>query len=316
MTNDNVKLYVEPRKVSTWTAFKKEKGPYSIALDGRVHSPTKRDPTGPYANFDHHSGVDRLATRSTSGQVHLELNMGLMNTFRQNGIPRADVYVNDADEDTCLAYWLLKHSDEVAPHKNPLVNRLTNVEDLLDCTAGAYPLGNTSMRRKMAWIFKPYNDARFAGKIAEMGEREMRNIIEAVEVRITKHIYNEGEELALEGHFERLGGGTIWAFTNETGPASRMAMYEAGVNAFASVVAEKEDGSRVYTLGRASVWVPFDLPRLFKALNKEEAKYVEIGPMNKWAGSDTIGGSPRQTGSKIEPKKLQEIIETTLYSKK
>ena len=303
-----ISLYVEPRKVYRWTEFKKEKGPYSIGLDGIIDSPTKRDPRGPYANFDHHSKVDRIATRSTSEQVHMEINMGLFDTFRYDGVPQADVYVNDPDEDTCLSWWLLKNFELVRGHANPRINRLVYCEDRLDCTAGAYPFGDTKMRRQMAWIFEPYNEARFQGRVAQMDASEMRNVMESVEARINNHIFGEGRELALEGHYEKIGGGEGWSFVRETGPASRMAMYNDGICAFASLVAEKPDGSRVYTLGRKSVWVPFDLRLLYEKLNQEEAEM--IGPNNLWGGSDTIGGSPRETGSMIEPERLQELIST------
>ncbi|HLC71450.1 MAG TPA: hypothetical protein VJI32_05560, partial [Candidatus Nanoarchaeia archaeon] len=137
-----IELHVEPRKVYTWSEFVGAKPPYSIALDGFVNAPTQRNPRGPYANFDHHSGVDRLATRSTSEQVHMEINMGLFDTFRMNGVPTAHVHVNDPDEDTCLAWWLLKNNEQVRGHANPRINRLVYCEDRLDCTAGAYPFGD------------------------------------------------------------------------------------------------------------------------------------------------------------------------------
>src|SRR3989338_8383464 len=308
----SIELHVEPRKVYTWDEFREQKQPYSIALDGFVHDSTKRDPKGPYANFDHHTKSDRLATRSTSEQVHMEINMGLLDTFRRNGVPTAHVYVNDPDEDTCLAWWQLKNHELIKEHANPRINRLVYCEDRLDCTAGAYPFGDIKMRRQMAWIFEPYNNARFHGRVAQMDSAEMRNVVEAVEGRINAHIFGESGELALEGHYERIGGGNGWTFVRETGSASRMAMYNDGICAFAALVAEKPNGSRVYTFGRRSVWVPFDIPALYKRLNKEEGDLVD--PNNQWGGSDTIGGSPRETGSRIEPKKLQQIINEVLQS--
>ena len=308
-----IDLNIEPRKVYSWSDFKTQKPSYSIALDGFVDSATRRDPKGPYANFDHHSKVDRLATRSTSEQVHMEIKLGLFDTFRKDGIPEAHIYVNDPDEDTCLAWWLLKTNDEVRNHADPRINRLVYCEDRLDCTAGAYPFGDTSMRRKMAWIFQPYNEARFNGRVAQMEEAEMRSIIESVEARISSHIFGEGGELLLEGNYERIGGGPGWTLTKETGPASRMAMYNDGITAFAALVAEKPDGSFVYTLGRRSVWTPFKLKELYSRLNEEEFNIVNDS--NNWGGGDTIGGSPRDTGSKLSPEKLQEIINSTLTSK-
>lgn len=221
-----IELHIEPRKVYSWKEFKKQKPPYSIALDGFVDSSTRRDPRGPYANFDHHSRTDRISTRSTSDQVYMEINLNLFDTFCRGGIPYAHIYINDPDEDTCLAWWLLKNNELVKNHATPLINRLVNCEDKMDCTAGAYPLGNIHIRREMAWIFEPYNEARFHGRVAQMDENEMRNVTESIEGRITDYSLGKGGELALEGHYKRIGGGENWVFTKETGPASRMAMYE------------------------------------------------------------------------------------------
>lgn len=277
-----IDLNIEPRKVYTWSDFKKRKPSHSIGLDGFIDSPTRRDPRGPYANFDHHSSVDRLATRSTSGQIHMEIKLGLFDTFRKNGAPEAHVYVNDPDEDTCLAWWLLRNNDRVRNFADARIDRLVYCEDRLDSTAGAYPFGDTSMRRKLAWIFKPYNEARFDGRLAQMQEPGMRDLIESVEARITSYVLDGGDELHLKGHYEKLGGGPGWVLTKETGPASRMAMYNDGITAFAALVAEKPDGSFLYTIGRRSVWSPFNLQDLYSRLNAAEDDIVNGA--NKWGG--------------------------------
>ena len=98
-----IELRIEPRVVLSWEQFQLEKPPFSIALDGYVNEGTRRNPSGPYANFDHHSHVDRISTRSTAEQVHMEINLGLFDTFRVKGKPFANLYVNDCDEDTTLA---------------------------------------------------------------------------------------------------------------------------------------------------------------------------------------------------------------------
>ena len=305
-----IDLNIEPRRVYSWSDFRRQKPPYSIALDGFVDSSTTRDPEGPHANFDHHSRVDRLSTRSASEQVHIEIKLGLFDTFRKSGVPEAHVCVNDPDEDACLAWWLLKNNEKVEKRSDPRINRLVYSEDRLDCTAGAYPFGDTSMRRKMAWIFQPYNEARFSGEIARMEQAEMRIIIESVEDRINRYVLGERGEVPLKGHYERIGGGSVWALTRETGPASRMAMYNDGITAFAALVTGKNDGSYVYTLGRRSVWTPFNLQELYSRLNAEEAAIVN--DQNRWGGSDTVGGSPRETGSRLSPERLEEIINSVI----
>ena len=237
----------------------------------------------------------------------MEINLGLFNTFRKEGIPHANLYINDPDEDTCLATWLLMNNEQVRNHAQPQINRLVYCEDHLDCTAGAYPFGDTSFRRQMAWIFEPYNDARFSGKLAQMDAPEMRNIIEAVHGRVTKHVYGKGEEIALEGRYKKIGGGDGWMMTQETGPASRLAMFNDGVQAYIALVTEKDDGSFVYVAGRASKWIPFPIKRIFDRCNREDV--VAITESNKWNGGDTVGGSPRVTGSRIPPSQLQQIVD-------
>jgi len=300
-----IQLFVEPRKVYTWEDFIETKPPYSIALDGIVDAQTIRQIKGPYANFDHHSKVDRLSTRSTSGQIYIEINLGLFETFRKRGKPTANIYVNDPDEDTCLAWWLLKNNNQVVNNASDPVNKLVHCEDLLDTTSGAYPLGDKKIRREMAWIFEPYNNARYKGNIAEMEEVKMKNIILTVEDRIDKYVRGEGEELKLKGKYEVIGGGENWVLVKENGTKSRKALYQNGIKAFASILKEKEDGSIVYALGKRSPWIPFDIPRIYEALNEIDDNITET---NRWNGSDIIGGSPKETGSRIKPEQLEEII--------
>ncbi|MBI2044585.1 hypothetical protein HYT23_00850 [Candidatus Pacearchaeota archaeon] len=310
----SIDLCVEPRKVYTWDEFRLEKPSFSIALDGIVNGPTMREHFGPYANFDHHAGVDRTSTRSTSEQVYMEINLDLFDQFRKNGIPHANVFVNDPDEDTCLAWWLLKNHEEVSDHANPKINRLVSCEDKLDCTAGAYPFGDIKMRRQMAWIFQPYTQARFEEKLGDMGVAEMTNLIESVEKRISEHIFGTGGEIALEGNYEKIGGGKNWTFVKETGSVARMAMYNDGIKAFISFLSEKDGGFFVYSVGRKSGWVKdFPIPRLYDRYNYEEKKLgAEITQNNRWNGGDTTGGSPKKTGSKIPPEILEEITNDEL----
>jgi hypothetical protein len=290
--------------------------PFSIALDGIVAAPSERRVNPCYANFNHHEGVDRLSTRSTCEQVYIEINMGLFEVFRKDGIPTAQIYVNDCDEDVCLSVWLLLNHEKVIGHANPAINRLVHCEDRLDTTGGGYPLGDTSMTRKMAWIFAPYNMARFSGLLKNMNHIGMQGVIEAVCARIDQHVLNGGQELALEGEYERIGGDIGWTFVKERGPAARRAMYIDGINAFVSLVG-KNGENHVYTIGRRSAWTPFNIERIIDALNNAECDALHVrspkaifkdfwGPHHN--PSATIGGSPRESGSFLTPEVVEKIV--------
>ena len=46
-------------------------------------------------------------------------------------------------------------------------------------------------------------------------------------------------------------------------------------------------------------------PDFSLALNKAEGLFTQE---NRWGGSSIIGGSPRKTGSRLSPKKLEKVI--------
>ena len=313
-----ITLHVEPNVSYSWEMFVKTLPPFSIALDGFVASETRRDLSGPFANFDHHAHVDRLVSRSTCEQTHIEINLGLFDVFRKDGIPTANICINDCDEDTCLAVWLLLNHEQVVGHAAPAINRLVYCEDRMDSTGGGYPLGEQKITRKMAWMFEPYNRARFSGTLKNLDSSGMRTIVEAVCSRINRYVIDGGEELALKGEYERINGGSDWALVKETGSAARQAMYLDGIHTFVSIVG-RIGKNNVYSIGRRSAWTKFNFKRIMNALNEEEFlrwgatrtatekdSYRGWGPVDENA---TIGGSPREWGSLLTPADVVKIVE-------
>lgn len=304
----NIEVICEPRVVKSWRQFKDENPPYSIALDGYVHDKNSvyRDEHGPYASFDHHGTLtDRIITSSTSEQVHIEINLGLINCFSMEGIPTSFVFINDPDEDTCLASWLILNHEII---KNPRINRLVYCEDKLDRTAGSYPIGDTTMHRIMNWIFEPYTNIRFNGSLYRMNGKEMANIVDSVHSRISRYVFGNYKEISIDGKYEILKNtNSFWHIIKETGPYARKSMFNDGINAFASILNENEDGSKTVVIGRKSVWIPFDINKIYVALNKKEKDLCNfvIDKSNMWGGSNTIGGSPRKTGTKMS---IDDII--------
>lgn len=304
----SIELKIETNQTYSWEDFKKSKPPFSIALDGFVHGPTKRDALGPYANFDHHSLVDRISTRSTAEQIHMEINLGLFDTFKKDGKPHIYAWVNDCDEDTCLSVWLLQNHERVLGHGDPLINKLVYCSDRLDSTAGSYPFGDISQLRKMAWIFEPYRNARSEGRLSRISESETRAVIEAVLGRITAYSIGEGKEIPIETSYKVLGGGKNWSIVKESSTAARMVMFSSGINAFVSVV-----GDGRYVIGRKSTWTPFDLETIFCALNNAEGLPVE-SPAYPWGGSNTIGGCLRGMPTRLTLGQITKVIEAALAS--
>lgn len=301
-----IHLHVEPGISKDWRAFQREAPLCSIALDGYVIGPPAFADAGPHANFDHHVEVDRLATRSTCMQVFLAIMVGLYDAFSKEGRPFAHVFVNDADQDTCLAIWLLRHPARVRSMRlGQAITSLLLAEDLLDCTGGAYPAGSDRpLMREQAWVFDPYLRARTQGRLAAMDSTAMEALIEDVCTRIDRSAAGTHEQIDIDTRYEDIGGGLGWRMIVEHGPHARTSLFASGVSAFVSVL-ERPDGRWTYTIGRMSPFVAFPMERAYAELN--EAEGTKPGPQG-WGGSNTIGGSPRGTGSRLSPADVERVV--------
>lgn len=304
----SVNLHMEPQTPPlTWEEFGKQSGPFSIALDGFVKESPKFDPAGPMANFNHHEGVSRLETRATCGQVLMAIRQGLFDCFRDDGGARADVYVNDCDEDVCTAWFLLKYHYLVIGTMNPLLNRLVSMEDALDATAGAYPYPpDLPALRELAWIFEPYRRIRLSGELERKDASLFEAVVADVENRIFHHLGGKGSELPLDVRYERIGGGRGWSMIRELGAQGRTGAFADGIRAYVAV-RERPAGGFAYTVGRMSPFIPFDVPKILARLSDFEGLTTE-----RWGGGDTIGGSPRVIGTKLTPKEVERIVNEVL----
>lgn len=300
-------LHVEPGSVLSWDDFKATKPTHSIALDGYVHAPPTFSARGPYLNLDHHAGVRRLATRSTCAQVYLALTLGLFETFQKDGSPHAHVYVNDADQDVCLSYWLLTHPEEIV-NLNVLhpVARLLLLVDFVDATAGAYPIDpQRPIMQQQAWVFEPYTDVRRQGR---MSEAEMRGVILHVSERISQFVQFASLAIDLDTRYDDLGGGPGWRLIAEIGMYARTKLYAEGVGAFVALRGV-QDSIYTYVVGKMSPFVHFPVQRILRRLNEAEGI---SDPNDAWGGTEIIGGSPRKSGSRLPPGAIQSIVNECL----
>jgi hypothetical protein len=301
--------------------------PYAIALDGFVKEGPRftQNPDGPYANFNHHEDVDRLATRSTCAQVLMAIRQGLFRTFRDENGPRITAYVNDCDEDVCLAWFLLKHGFLAEQAMNPMLNRLVDMEDNLDATAGAYPYPkDLPALMELAWVFEPYRRFRLSGEIDKKDPKAYRAVILDCEHRIMQHITGKGDSIPLDTRYENVHPGKGWAMIKEIGAQARTGAHSDGIYAYVAIrsrgfvkVHPDHAGGTIrwtYTVGRMSPFINFDVPKLLKALSVAEAQAIgkEAGPANNWGGGDTIGGSPRGPGSVLSPTQVTQVVEEVI----
>lgn len=300
----NISLYLRPQVAPLgWEEFCATHPPYAIALDGYVATASQFDLTGPRLNLDHHSGVDRLATRASCAQTLLAIRQGLFECFRDGDGPRAQVCVNDCDEDVCTSWFLLRNANLAVPGACPRLDRLVSLVDVLDTTAGAYRISaDLSALKELAWIFAPYHSFRRSGELDRRCPEEHRQVVTEVLSRIERHLCGRGDSFPLDGRYEVRGGGPGWSLIREVGAQARIGATADGVRAYVAV-RERSDGRWGYVVGRMSPFVPFDVPALLRALNE-----AEEATKDRWGGSNLVGGSPRIRGSKLPPDEVERII--------
>lgn len=297
-----ITLHVKPGPALSRESFIATHPPYSIALDGYVGTEPFLQLTsaGPYRNFNHHEVVDRSCTTATCEQARRAVLLGLYDLFRDQGCRHAQLYVNDCDQDVCLATWILLNPDRAA---EPLVRQLASIEDLLDMSSGTFPMPHErDLLAEVRWVFEPYTRAR--PRLLAMSGEEMRQVILDVHLRIDQFAVGRAGRVPLEGEYRRIGGGDWW-MVEIMRPQARERMIAAGVRAAVEVTGRHDD-RWLYTVWRRSeyiVWFP--VRAILDALSVAEAV---AGGEGVWGGADNVGGSPRPHGSVLSPARVEEIV--------
>lgn len=312
-----IELIVEPRVVKTWTAFCRENPSHSIALDGYVKGPTKYDASSPKLNLNHHEGVDELSTLSTSAQVWFRLKMGFFDRFKKNNELKANVYVNDPDQDVSLAVKLLRDFYKISEtEKEELLEELVELENRYDISAGMYPFNKkfspeSEIMQKMAWIFMPYTATRFTGEISNMGSERMKEVIDKIGERIDLYLEGKSKKSQLMMEYEHLYEGKKWNMILEKGEHARTKLFLDNIKSFISVRKKVGfEGTYIYSVFNICPYTGLVPERFYDELNKLEG--ISHSDLDRWGGGDFKGGSPREKGSRIPYKILAKKIDSLI----
>lgn len=305
-------LNILPRMSMTWKEFLATTPGRSIALDGVVRGGPNYTPATGHINFDHHDNVVREATMSTAMQVFFAIKGGLMEALKTvEGRVDASIYINDTDQDTAFAVWLLLNYKKFEGTQSiPHINRLLALDDRWDITGGAFPMNlDDALVRQHTWVFKPYADLRRSGGLAQATPEVLLDNLEAVLGRLNRYLMGQGEEVALDTRHVILYDSPLFKVVDEVGGnEARYHLFNKGMNAFISLVACRPDGRFVYTVGRRSRYISFPVTQLYDDFNTVEGLTRETG----WNGSDIIGGSSRLLGSSLNWEQLRDITKKRL----
>lgn len=299
-----VTLKIVPGKTVSREDFAPTHPPFSIALDGYVAGEPflELGERGPYRNFNHHEAVDRSCTSATCEQVRRAIVLGLYDLYKGERGPRATVWVNDCDQDVCLATWILFNPSRAS---EPWVRTLAYVEDLLDMSAGGFPMPDErDLLGELRWMFEPYTGNRH--KLGELGVEGMHEIIQEVHTRIERFLNGESKIMPLLGDYKQIGGGDGWVLVDISHQHARQKMVEADIKAAVELYSRK-NGRYFYAIWRRSEYiVGFPVKDILRELNRAEGFDVE--DTQGWGGSENVGGSPRGVGSRLTPAEVEKVV--------
>ena len=286
----------------TFAEFKATHPKGSVAIDGYCDDVPVFDSTG-WANFDHHVGVNRLATRATAAQLALAIRMHMFDSWTdENGDRAMHVYINDCDPDVRLSLWLLENMGEVLNPVNPPLNRLIQMCDYLDSSGGTYPFPMDMNLETYDWCFEPYFAARLNGTVDRKNPDDYLRILTDCGLRIRQHLMGNGGKCKADDRYTVLHQGKGWCIAREDGYRARMRMVNEGHLAWI-LARQRQDGNWTYTIQRLSEGIPFSVMGIIA-----EANRVEGGEVH-WGGGTLIGGSDRSKGSKHSPSEMVAIVE-------
>ncbi|MEE8367847.1 MAG: lysostaphin resistance A-like protein [Thermoanaerobaculia bacterium] len=285
----------------------------TIFLDGVAEAEPFVDAKRCILNLDHHLGCVRRFTLSTCEQALIMVRKGLDLQARE-----WSVYANQPDLDTILALWVLFNHlrlNGANQEVRDLIIPLIKVEGYIDVhglemkelsglsdnvwqqnfallqqldSVGSYPTPgqNSSEIEALDYcvrvlhavdrlVFSP-EDFEETQVVEELARSELPNNRFVVACRAAGGIY-EVEKALQKLYGQKLG----------------------------IIVFEREPHQ--YTLRLSDPFLPENLSEIYRRLNLVDPAAGNSRSGNRWGGSDEIGGSPRESGSKLT---VEEIVTT------
>ena len=303
---ENILLHVPASRFENWDQFVRESPEYSIGLEVMDDAPGHR---GHYVHFDHHAGVIREATMSAAMQAYIAVRQGrLMERWIEKQRP-VHVHVWNADQDVCLAAFILEHHAMLERSEGePLLRWIVQYNNKIDVCGGVYPVNlDELVRNHFTWVFEPYRRQRMHGKV-QGDEALIEHTIMQVCDRLLCLIQGTAGVAPVTARPQILYHSPYnFVIADEKGdPNSRLVLASEGHTNLISLVCTRPSGRHTYSIIRGSPYDEdlFQVPRLIEAFQAAEGTTARI-----WGGSNLAAGSDSELGSRLHWTELRDIAE-------
>ena len=302
-----IELRVPATRFDSWDHFVESVPEYSIGLEVIDDTPGHR---GHYVHFDHHEGVVREATISAAMQAYMAVRQGrLMQRWLPHRCP-LPVYVWNADQDVCLAAFILEYHELLERfHSDPLLRWIVQFNNKIDVCGGLYPVDLPELvRNHFTWVFEPFRQQRMNGK-TQGDEALVKETIRQVCDRLKDLLEGNAGVAPITTQPEILyTSPNGFVIADEKGdPNSRLVLASQGCTNLISLLCQRKSGRYTYSVIRGS---PFDEDTFPVTKLVQAFQAAEDRPAAKiWGGSNMAAGSDSEMGSSLHWTALRDIAE-------
>lgn len=303
-----IELRVPATRFASWDHFIESAPEYSIGLEVIDDTPGHR---GHYVHFDHHEGVVREATMSAAMQAYMAVRQGhLMKRWLQHRCP-IPVYVWNADQDVCLAAFILEYHELLERfHSDPLLRWIVQFNNKVDVCGGLYPVDLPELERNhFTWVFEPFRQQRMHGK-TQGDETLVKETIRQVCDRLKDLLEGRAGVAPVTAQPEILyTSPNGFVIADEKGdPNSRLVLASQGYTNLISLLCQRQSGRYTYSVIRGSPYDEdtFPVTKLVQAFQAAE----DVPSAKIWGGSNMAAGSDSELGSSLPWAVLRDIAES------
>lgn len=284
----------------------------SVFIDGAFAGAPFLDNKRRQYSLDHHAGCVRSFTLAACEQAAAMVF---------HGLPLHEgewlLLVNGIDLDSLLAAWILMNQPELRRDANKLLGEImgfVRAEGVIDghgIEAGILTgLPPASLEAAEAKIKAILPATRLGAKLSqtELLQGTMKALGLLDELLLPEAALRELSQYVELGRVGLDRGKIAVACRSSVGVYEAEAFYKARYGSALGILL-LDRGAYQYTIRLASGFLDQDIEELYKRLNKADpAASASREGENLWGGSSDIGGSPRQSGSRLEPGRILELI--------
>jgi hypothetical protein len=305
----HIAVYVEPGFTASASAARKAP-PCTIFLDGAAQSEPFMDLEKQIYNFDHHEGCVRAFMLATCEQVLVMILKGLDLRGRD-----WQIHANEPDLDTVLAIWLILNHARVQQKDFGGLARLcalVRLEGLIDAhglemtaLSGLPPRPLLKTKKMIDYLRAEEVDLKSKGL---WRDNDFLQYTALILHKVDRIIY-KSEELDDVKDVQELARTEIGKNRIAVAVETRLGIYELEPylnrmygESLGVVFLKKDNG--MYTIRSWDPFMPGDLNAVYKILNFNDPAVRGRADGDGWGGSAEIGGSPRESGTKLTPQQI------------